>query len=177
MKTLKPFHLLSLILALGFAFAALAPSAAYAKSEQPEKPGMTIVETAASVNQKTGEFSTLIAALKAAGLLNKFDGSNHFTVFAPTDAAFARLGLNAENIGSLPSGKLADILAYHVLRGSRYANGVVAAKELRMLNGDKAPVTVTNDGAFIDGAKIVTTNIPTENGVIHVIDTVMLPPQ
>ena len=104
-----------------------------------------------------------------------FDGARNFTVFAPTDAAFARLGLNATNIGSLPKSKLLKILQYHVVRGERYSQGVVEANRLRMLTGDYASVSLTNAGAFVDSSKITATDIKAGNGVIHIIDTVLLP--
>jgi uncharacterized surface protein with fasciclin (FAS1) repeats len=175
MKHNLPVRFFISVLALAFAFAAFAPGTALAASNEPED-GPSIVGVAASVNQQSGEFSTLIAALKATGLIKKFDTKGAFTVFAPTDAAFAKLGLNAENIGSLPKAKLMDILGYHVARGDRYAQGVVGANRIRMLNGDYTSPSLNADGAFLDQSKIVTTNIPANNGVIHVIDTVLLPP-
>jgi uncharacterized surface protein with fasciclin (FAS1) repeats len=174
MFQIKHFHILSLVLALALSFAALAP--ATVKAAAPEEKEPTIVEIASSVNQQTGEFSTLIAALKSAGLVKKFNGNNDFTVFAPTDAAFARLGLNAENISSLPKAKLLKILGYHVSRGDKYSQGVVESSRVRMLTGDYASVSVNGSGAFIDSSKIVTTDINASNGVIHIIDNVLLPP-
>ena len=174
MKYNNPVRIFVLVLALAFAFAAFAPGAAKAATEKEEGP--SIVGVAASVNQQSGDFSTLIAALKAAGLVKKFDTKGNFTVFAPTDAAFAKLGLNAENVGSLPKAQLMQILGYHVTRGDRYAQGVVGSSRLRMLNGDYTSVNLKSDGAFLDQSKIVTTNIQANNGVIHVIDTVLLPP-
>ena len=180
MNSNKITRFLVLALVMAFAFAAFVPfnaqAAAPAKKGDASKDLPTIVETALAVNAKSGEFSTLIAALSAAGLVDKFNGNTHYTVFAPTDAAFAKLGLNAKNVGSLPTSDLRNILAFHVARGDRYANSVVNASKINMLNGDKAYPSVKADGAYIDNAKIVTTNIKTSNGVIHIIDSVILPP-
>jgi uncharacterized surface protein with fasciclin (FAS1) repeats len=173
MKFTKSMRFVPVLLALVIAFAAVVP--AFAKTETPTPP--TIVGTALSVNQKTGEFSTLIAALQATNLvsyLNRADAA--FTVFAPTDAAFAKLGLNAKNIGSLPKGKLTQILLYHLRRGSLGSQGVLSRPFLMMLNGDSTAISTKLDGAYINNARIIQANIIASNGVIHVIDSVLLPP-
>jgi uncharacterized surface protein with fasciclin (FAS1) repeats len=138
--------------------------------------GLTIVGTALAVNQQTGEFSTLIAAVGAAGLGPALDGKRQFTVFAPTDAAFAKLGLNSTNIVDVPQAALTDILLYHVVPGSRLAEDVVTSDKIRMLNGGFNPITVNTNGAFIGESKIVATDVKCSNGLIHIIDTVLLPP-
>jgi len=137
--------------------------------------GESIVDIALAVNQQSGEFSTLIAALVAADLVETLDVNRQFTVFAPTDAAFAKLGLDAANIGSLPTDALTDILLYHVAPGRRFAASVVSSSQIRMLNKSFAAISVTALGAFINDAQIVTTDIAAQNGVIHIIDTVLLP--
>ena len=139
------------------------------------RPGPTIVETAIAVNAETGEFSTLIAAVQAAGLVDALNGNRQYTVFAPTDAAFAALGLNAGNIGSLDRAALTDILLYHVAAGRKDAATVVGSDSLKMRNGDRADVEVGAGGATIDGAPIVATDIKTSNGIIHIVGGVLLP--
>lgn len=139
------------------------------------RPGPTIVETAIAVNAESGEFSTLIAAVVAADLVDVLNGNRQFTVFAPTDAAFAALGLNAGNIGSLDRATLTDILLYHVTPGRKAAAAVLGSDSLRMLNRDRADVEVGAGGATIDGAPIVTTDIKTSNGIIHIVGGVLLP--
>jgi transforming growth factor-beta-induced protein len=124
------------------------------------RAGPSIVDTAIAVNAATGEFSTLIAALQAADLVGALDGNRQFTVFAPTDAAFAALGLNADNIGTLDDTALTN---------------VVAADSLRMLNGQRADVEVDGSSVTIDGAPIVDVDIRTSNGIIHVVGGVLLP--
>ena len=141
----------------------------------PPAKGPTIVDIALAVNAETGEFSTLIAALGEAGLVEALDGRRQFTVFAPTDAAFAKLGLNAGNIGSLGEAALTDILLYHVSPGQRFARSVVSSRRVRMLNKGFTFPSVTADGAFINQSKIIAVDIDASNGVIHIIDTVLLP--
>lgn len=168
------FTVLFLVLAFAFSAFVTPKQAKAAGSSAEDLP--SIVGVAVGANKASGEFSTLIAAVKAAGLVNKLDSKGNFTVFAPTDAAFAKLGLNANNIGSLPKAKLMEILSYHITRGDRFAQGVVSSERIRMLNGDYAKVKVNKDGAFLDNSKISATNIRASNGVIHVIDSVLLPP-
>ncbi len=137
----------------------------------------TIVETALAVNAETGEFSTLIAALAAADLVDTLNGKGQFTVFAPTDAAFAELGLNAGNVASLGTETLTDILLYHVSNGRRQANSVVNARQIRMLNGDFVNPSVSGGDAFVNSSQIIAVNIGNSNGIIHIINAVLLPPQ
>ncbi|MBR9989013.1 MAG: fasciclin domain-containing protein [Gemmatimonadetes bacterium] len=138
---------------------------------QPE----TVVDVAISVNESTGEFSTLIAALVAADLVATLSGPGPFTVFAPTDAAFAELNLNASNIGSLPVETLTAILLYHVAPARRNAANVTAASSITMASGGTTVISVTSAGAFINDAQIVQTDVEAANGIIHVIDAVLMP--
>jgi uncharacterized surface protein with fasciclin (FAS1) repeats len=155
----------ALLFALLFG-AVVLPQAASAQSKPP-----TIVEIAAG----NPNFTTLVAAVQAAGLVDVLNGKRQFTVFAPTNDAFAKLGLNAGNVGSLPKDQLTNILLYHVAPGERFASDVVSAKQIRMMNKQFTKVTVNGDGAFINNARIIATDIDASNGVIHVIDTVLLP--
>jgi len=157
-------------LMLAVLFSAFMPTAVQAKAK-----GATIVDVALSVNAESGEFSTLIAALQSAGLVGALDGKGQFTVFAPTDAAFAKLGLNAENIGTLDKATLRNILLYHVARGARYAEDVADSSRIRMLNRGFTFVTVSGSSVFINDAQILAVDVKASNGVIHVIDTVLLP--
>ena len=142
----------------------------------------SIVDIALAVNAESGEFSTLIAALSSANLVGALDGDGQYTVFAPTDTAFAKLGLNAGNVGTVPG--LADILLYHVTDGRRWSNSVFNAnnsKAIEMLNGGyvwaNPNLTITDGSAATSDAGIVSPlfNISASNGVIHVIDEVLLP--
>jgi uncharacterized surface protein with fasciclin (FAS1) repeats len=139
--------------------------------KEPAKPA-DIVDTAVSA----GKFGTLVAAVKAAGLVETLKGEGPFTVFAPTDAAFAKLpkGTVEDLLKPENKDKLVAILTYHVVPGRLKAADVVAAKELKTVNGKTAAVT-TEGGAKIAGVSIIATDIETSNGVVHVIDSVMLP--
>lgn len=159
------------LFAFVFAGVAAAPTA------EAAPPGPTIVDVAIAVNAQTGEFDTLIAAVLAAdpAVLNTLSGNGQFTVFAPTDQAFADIGLDETTVGNLPQDVLTDILLYHVARGNRDAADVTSSSQIRMLNGDFTQITVDSSGAYIDNAQIVATDVPAANGVIHVINAVLLP--
>ncbi|HKJ90132.1 MAG TPA: fasciclin domain-containing protein, partial [Oceanipulchritudo sp.] len=134
-------------------------------------PPSDIVDTAV-----TGGFSTLVTAVQAAGLEDALRGDGPLTVFAPTDEAFAALGEDTLSSLLADPETLADILLYHVLSGDVYASEV-APGEVPMLNGDSATIDTTETGSLtIEGANIIGTDIVTSNGVIHVIDAVILPP-
>jgi uncharacterized surface protein with fasciclin (FAS1) repeats len=141
-------------------------------ADQPSRNG-SIVDTAIAANAQSGEFSTLIAAVKAAGLVETLDGRRQFTVFAPTDAAFAKLGLNAGNVGDFDRAALTNILLYHVAAGERFASDVLDSSKIRMLN--KQFATVDGTAGTIDGAAIVGTDIDVSNGVIHIVSDVLMP--
>ena len=132
-----------------------------------------IVDTAVGA----GQFTTLVAAVQAAGLVDALKGDGPMTVFAPTDAAFDALPEGTVENLLKPENKdqLIDILTYHVLPGAVMASDVNAKKlTVEMLNGDSATVTGW-DGVKIDGATVVSADIEATNGVIHVIDQVILP--
>lgn len=135
----------------------------------------TVVEVAVEANTASGEFSTLIAAVTAAGLVGTLEGPGPFTVFAPTDAAFAAIDLNASNIGSVPTATLQEILLYHVALGRYTAAEVTARDGLQMANGGTASISLAGGGARIEGARIVQTDLEAGNGVVHVIDAVIIP--
>lgn len=123
---------------------------------------------------EAGSFNTLVAAVQAAGLAETLDQGGPFTVFAPTDEAFAKLpeGTIDSLLNDIPT--LTDILLYHVVAGKVMASDVVNLNEATTLNGKAFKIDVS-DGVMIDNAKVVTTDIKAVNGVIHVIDTVILP--
>jgi uncharacterized surface protein with fasciclin (FAS1) repeats len=134
---------------------------------------MDIVDTAVSA----GSFQTLVAAVKAAGLVDTLKGHGPLTVFAPTDEAFAKLpeGTIAELLKPENKTKLQGILAYHVVAGSVTAADVVKLSSAETLQGQEIDIAVHGEGVTVDGAKIVKADIHASNGVIHVIDTVLLP--
>jgi uncharacterized surface protein with fasciclin (FAS1) repeats len=159
------------ILLAGSLLAAVAVAPAAAR-----EPGPTIVETAIAVNAATGEFSQLIAAASRAGLVETLNGNRQFTVFAPTDAAFADLyaALGVGGVGDIPVATLRAVLLHHVAPGERFSDDVVGASRIRTLNRDFV-FPSTDGGASIDGATILAADIAASNGVIHVIDAVLVP--
>ncbi|OPJ57330.1 fasciclin domain-containing protein [Clostridium chromiireducens] len=134
-----------------------------------------IVDIAISDNR----FKTLVTALKAAELVDTLKGQGPFTVFAPTDAAFAKLPKGAIDNLLKPENKetLVRILTYHVVPGKLTAEDVLKLNdtELKMVSGDNAKIEVKDNNVYIDGAKVIVTDIIAKNGIIHVIDTVMMP--
>ena len=132
-----------------------------------------IVETAVAA----GSFTTLAKALQAAGLVDTLAGKGPFTVFAPTDEAFAKLpeGTIEELLKPENKAKLQAILTYHVVPGKVMASQVVGLKSAKTVNGESVTIAVMDGGVMIDNAHVVKTDIATSNGVIHVIDTVLLP--
>ncbi len=133
----------------------------------------TIVETAVAA----GNFKTLVAAVQAAGLVETLNGKGPFTVFAPTDAAFAKLPAGTLEMLLKPENKakLAAILTYHVVPGSVKAADVVKLKYAGTVNGQRVDIKVDGAKVTVDGAAVTATDIACSNGVIHVIDTVILP--
>lgn len=150
------------------ALAVAAPAAA--------RSGPTIADTAIAVNAETGEFSQLIAAASRAGLVGALDGNRQLTVFAPTDAAFADLyaTLGVTGVDEIPVATLRAVLLHHVAPGERFNDDVLDASRIRTLNRDFV-FPGTDGGASIDDASIVAADIDASNGVIHVIDAVLLP--
>jgi transforming growth factor-beta-induced protein len=138
-------------------------------------PPKDIVDTAAG----DARFKTLVAAVQAAGLVETLKGEGPFTVFAPTDQAFAKLpaGTLDELLKPENKQKLTDILTYHVVSGKVYAKDVVNLKEATTVLGKNVTIKVMDGKVYINDAQVIITDILCSNGVIHVIDTVILPPQ
>lgn len=135
-------------------------------------PAADIVDTAVAA----GSFKTLVAAVKAAGLVDTLKSPGPFTVFAPTDEAFAKLPAGTVDALLKDPEKLKGILTYHVVSGKVMAADVVKLKSAKTVQG--APVKISAKGGMVmlNNAKVVKTDIATDNGVIHVIDTVIMPP-
>ena len=134
---------------------------------------MDIVDTAVSA----GSFNTLVAAVKAAGLVETLKGDGPFTVFAPTDEAFAKLpaGTVEDLLKPENKSKLQAVLTYHVVAGKVMAADVTGIESAKTVNGQSLSVKVDGGAVMIDNAKVIKTDILCSNGVIHVIDTVVLP--
>jgi len=130
-----------------------------------------IVETAMA----NESFSTLVAAVKAAGLVDVLSGDGPFTVFAPTDEAFAKLPEGTLESLLADKDKLTSVLTYHVISANVKAADVVKLAEAKTVNGQKVAIKVTENGVAVDNANVVMTDIACSNGTIHVIDSVILP--
>ncbi len=140
-----------------------------------QAPSPNIVDVVLEINAETGEFSTLLAAVTSAGLVDALAATGQRTVFAPTDAAFAALGLNAGNVGTLPTTTLTGLLLFHVAPERRDAANVLASSRIRMANGQRTTISIQNGVPYINNARIVQTDVEATNGIIHVIDAVLLP--
>jgi uncharacterized surface protein with fasciclin (FAS1) repeats len=131
-----------------------------------------------TVASKAGSFKTLAAAIKAAGLVDTLSGKGPFTVFAPTDAAFAKLpkGTVESLLAPENKAKLISILTYHVVSGRNYADKVMSSPKLTSLQGSPISFKMKKGTAMANDARIVSTDIEASNGAIHVIDSVIMPP-
>ena len=134
-----------------------------------------VVDTAVAA----GQFKTLAAALNAAGLVETLKGEGPFTVFAPTDDAFAKLPAGTVDNLLKPENKdeLVAILTYHVVPGKVMAADVVKLDEAKTVNGKMVDIKVEGETVMVNDAKVTKADIVASNGVIHVIDTVLLPPK
>ena len=132
-----------------------------------------IVDTAVAA----GSFKTLAAALQAAGLVDTLKGKGPFTVFAPTDEAFAKLPAGTVENLLKPENKaqLTAILTYHVVPGAVMASQVTSLKEAKTVNGQSITISMMGGSVMVDKAHVLKTDIKASNGVIHVIDAVLLP--
>lgn len=151
--------------------AAMILPAAEVEEKPADNPTMNIVELAVSA----GSFNTLVAAVQAAGLVETLSGEGPFTVFAPTDEAFARIP--QADLEALLADKeaLTAVLTYHVVPGKVMAEDVVNLSSATTANGQDLEIQVRDGKVMIDGATVVTADIEATNGVIHVIDEVILP--
>jgi len=171
-----PFHGARAVMgALALAAVTLiaAPLASASNHGDKTKATKDIVDTAVAA----GNFNTLAAALKAADLVNTLKSPGPFTVFAPTDAAFAKLPAGTVENLLKPENKaqLVGILTYHVVPGIVKAADVVKLSEATTVQGQSVKITVKDGKVSIDGAVVTATDIAASNGVIHVIDSVILP--
>jgi transforming growth factor-beta-induced protein len=156
---------------------------AEATPEDEAMPEDEAAGTIVDVAVEAGDFTTLVAAVEAAGLVETLSGDGPFTVFAPTDDAFAAalesLGLTAEELLA-DTETLTAILTYHVVAAELPAADVIAGgdTEVETVNGALLPVTIGDDGSVMVGdANVVATDVMASNGIIHVIDAVLLPPE
>ena len=148
-------------------------TAAEEAAAEPAAPTADIVDTAVGA----GTFGTLVAAVQAAGLVDTLKGEGPFTVFAPTDEAFAALPAGTlEQLLADPQGQLSKILLYHVVPGKVMAADVEDGMEAATVQGSPVKFMVADGKVMINDATVITADIEATNGVIHVIDKVILPP-
>ena len=129
-----------------------------------------IVDTAVGA----GSFTTLVTALKAAGLVETLKGKGPFTVFAPTDEAFAKIPKADLDALLMDKGKLTAVLTYHVVPGKVQSKDIKPGN-VKTVQGSELTIAKTNGGVTVDAAKVTSADIVADNGVIHVIDTVLMP--
>ncbi len=135
-------------------------------------PSQDIVDTAAANPQ----FKTLVAAVQAAGLVDTLKGEGPFTILAPTDAAFAKLPKGTVEALLKDPEQLKSILLYHAVQGAVYSGDAAKLSTANTINGAAVNISVKNGQLYINDARVITKDILTTNGVIHVIDKVILPP-
>jgi uncharacterized surface protein with fasciclin (FAS1) repeats len=161
------------ILAVLVACCALAAiPVASATAQRSAKTEPNIVALAASSPQ----LSTLVKLVKSAGLVKALSGTTKLTVFAPTNAAFAKVPKATLNTLAHNKKLLAKVLEYHVVAGALTAAQIEKKKSLKTLEGAAVTVTVTSGSVYIDKAKVITANLKASNGIVHVINGVLIPP-
>jgi uncharacterized surface protein with fasciclin (FAS1) repeats len=167
---MKPNHKLVALAAAGaLSLSAIAPVASMASGKPAAKSN--IVQTAVAA----GQFKTLVKLLKEAGLAATLEGKGPFTVFAPTDAAFAKVPKETLSALTKNQAKLRAVLLYHVVKGKLTAAKVAKLRSIKTLNGQSLKVRVNHGAVTIGGARVIKANVGASNGVIHVINKVLLP--
>lgn len=166
--------LLSCALLFGCSKDAPSETTATVKEAAMEAAGEPDLVMVAATN---GSFNTLVAAVKAAGLVDTLQGEGPFTLFAPTDAAFAKLPAGTVDSLLLPENKdqLVAILTYHVVAGEVMASEVVSLSTAQTVQGQDLAITTDDMGVHVNDANVTATDVMASNGVIHVIDTVLIP--
>ena len=142
-----------------------------APADTSRAPGKDIVQTAATA----GKFKTLASLLEQAGLVKTLKGKGPYTVFAPTDAAFAKVPNATLKALAKDRVKLRSVLLYHVVKGKLTAAKVTKRRAVKTLNGQRLAISVSGGKVFVGGARVVTPDVTASNGVIHVINKVLLP--
>ncbi len=139
-------------------------------------PPTPVSNTVVDIIVNSEVHNTLEAAVIAAGLVETLAGEGPFTVFAPTDAAFAALPAGTvETLLEDPMGQLTQILLYHVVNGAALSTDLTNGQMIATINGADVTVTINADGIFINDAQVIIADIPADNGVVHVIDAVLIP--
>jgi uncharacterized surface protein with fasciclin (FAS1) repeats len=142
-------------------------------AEETATEEKNIVDTAIAA----GNFSTLVEAIQAAGLVDTLEGPGPFTVFAPTDEAFAKIPEADLNALLENTTELTRILTYHVVSGEIMSDDLEGEMSVKTVEGQNLSIVVDESGVMVDNAKVIQADIPATNGVIHAIDTVLMPDQ
>jgi uncharacterized surface protein with fasciclin (FAS1) repeats len=166
---MKRIHALLAVLVVAAVAAATAGSTASARTAQPQAD---IVETAVAA----GKFTTLAKLLKRAGLVSTLQKPGPYTVFAPTDAAFAKLPTKTLNALLANKAKLKAVLLYHVVAGKVTADDVVKLRSAKTVSGKNVSIRTTGPNVVVGGAKVIAADVMASNGVIHVVNRVLIPP-
>ena len=177
---MKPLNLLSVLLVAIIALAACAPQPTPAPTPEPTAIPEPVLSDIVDTAVADGRFTTLAAALGAADLVETLKGEGPFTVFAPTDDAFAKLPEGTVESLLLPENleQLKSILLYHVVSGKVLASDVVTLTRAETVLGEDVTIKAEDGKVFLnDTVEVIITDVEASNGVIHVIDAVLLPPQ
>jgi uncharacterized surface protein with fasciclin (FAS1) repeats len=160
-------RLVTVLAALAVSVALVVPAAAPAQSSK------NLVRTA----QGAGQFKTLVKLVKAAGLASTLSGSAKYTVFAPTDAAFAKVPKSTLNALAKDKAALKKVLLYHVVAGAVPASKVVTLRSAKTVEGQRVRISVRSGSVYLNGStRVVKTDVRASNGIIHVINRVLIPP-
>ena len=151
---------------------AILAAGALAATSSPRRAQLNVVQTAVAA----GQFKTLVSLVKQAGLAKTLSGTGRFTVFAPTDAAFAKVPKATLKQLAADKAKLRAVLLYHVVSGRLTAAKVTKLRSARTLNGATVRIRVSGGMVYVNGARVVKPNVSASNGVIHVINRVLIPP-
>jgi len=173
-QRIRAFGRKGVVPVIAIAAAVAVPAIAGAQSSTPQGNSKNIVEVATGA----GSFNTLLAAVKAAGLVETLQGAGPFTVFAPTDAAFAKIPKAKLDALLADKTALTALLTYHVVPGRVMAADIVKTNGAMPMtvNGQAVDITVRGGKVYVGGAQVVGADVQASNGVIHVIDTVLMPP-
>jgi uncharacterized surface protein with fasciclin (FAS1) repeats len=160
-----------LVVVAAIASLAVVISAATAQPARPAAKKPNIVQVAS----KAGDFKTLVALVKKAGLAGTLSGKGPFTVFAPTDAAFKKVPKETLDALAKNKKKLRAVLLYHVVKGKVPASKVVTLDSAKTLNGQSVSIEVKDGKVYVNDAQVTTPDVRARNGIIHVVDTVLIP--
>lgn len=159
-------------IALALALVAVAVAGVVGPASAAKTPKRTIVETASA----NGQFKTLVKLVKTAGLASTLSGKGPYTVFAPTDAAFAKVPKSTLDALMKDRAKLRAVLLYHVVAGRVTSGKVVKLRSAETVNGAAVKIRVRDGRVYVNSARVVTPDVKASNGVIHVINRVLIPP-